>query len=113
MVLAPDALIAKDPKAVQAFVEASAVGWRQYLDGDGKAADALIRKDNPEMTQDVLDQARAKLKSYRIVEGDEGVAIGAMTDARWKTFIDVAQAQGVYPKTLDARRAYTLQFTPK
>jgi NitT/TauT family transport system substrate-binding protein len=113
MVLAPDSLIAKDPKAVQAFVEASAIGWRRYLDGDGKAADALIRQDNPEMTQDVLDQARAKLKSYRIVEGDEGAPLGAMTDARWKTFIDVAQAQGVYPKTIAVRRAYTLQFTPK
>jgi NitT/TauT family transport system substrate-binding protein len=110
MVLAHDKLIAEKPEAVQAFVEATAAGWRQYLDGDGKAADALIRQDNPEMTQDVLDQARAKLKSYRVVEGDEGAPLGAMTDARWKTFFDVAQAQGVYPKTLDPKRAYTLQF---
>jgi NitT/TauT family transport system substrate-binding protein len=113
MVLAPDSLIAKNPKAVQAFVEASAQGWRDYLAGDPSKADALIRKDNPEMTQDVLDQAREKLKSYRIVEGDEGAPIGAMTDARWKTFFDMAQAQGVYPKTLDYRTAYTLQFAPK
>lgn len=113
MVLAPDSLIAKNPAAVQAFVEASAAGWRQYLDGDGKAADALIRKDNPEMTQDVLDQARAKLKSYRIVEGEPGTPLGAMSDARWKAFFDMAAAQGVYPKTLDPARAYTLQFQPK
>ncbi|WP_334163804.1 ABC transporter substrate-binding protein [Phenylobacterium sp.] len=113
MVLAPDSLIARNPAAVQAFVEASAKGWADYLNGDASAADALIRKDNPEMTQDVLDQARAKLKSYRIVEGDEGAAIGAMSDARWKTFFDMASAQGVYPTTLDYRAAYTLQFTPK
>ncbi|HVI34387.1 ABC transporter substrate-binding protein [Phenylobacterium sp.] len=113
MVLAPDSLIAKNPAAVQAFVEASAKGWADYLNGDASAADALIRKDNPEMTQDVLDQARAKLKSYRIVEGAEGAPIGAMTDARWKTFFDMASAQGVYPKTLDYRAAYTLQFAPK
>jgi len=113
MVLAPDSQIAKNPAAVQAFVEASAKGWADYLNGDASAADALIRKDNPEMTQDVLDQARAKLKSYRIVEGDEGAPIGAMTHARWKTFFDMASAQGVYPKTLDYRTAYTLQFAPK
>lgn len=113
MVLAPDALIAKSPDAVRAFVEASAQGWRDYLTGDPSAADALIRKDNPEITQDVLDQAREKLKAYRIVEGDEGLPIGTMTDARWKTFFDVAAAQGVYPRTLDHRRAYTLQFLPK
>jgi len=113
MVLAPDSLIAKNPAAVQAFVEASAKGWRDYLYGDPSAADALIRKDNPEITQDVLDQAREKMKSYRIVEGDEGLAVGAMTDARWTAFADMAKAQGVYPASLDPKRAYTLQFAPK
>ncbi|MCR5878860.1 ABC transporter substrate-binding protein [Phenylobacterium sp. J367] len=113
MVLASDSLIAKNPAAVQAFVEATAKGWDDYLNGDPSAADALIRKDNPEMTQDVLDQARAKLKSYRIVAGDEGLPTGAMTDARWKAFFDVASGQGVYPTTLDYRRAYILQFAPK
>ena len=112
MVLAPDSLIAKNPAAVKAFVEASAKGWHDYLYGDPAPADALIRKDNPEMTQDVLDQAREKLKTYGIVDGGDAKAggIGTMTDARWQTFFDMAAGQGVYPKTLDYRRAYTLQF---
>jgi NitT/TauT family transport system substrate-binding protein len=113
MVLAPDNLIAKNPKAVQAFVEASAAGWREYLNGDPSKADALIRKDNPEITQDILDQAREKMKAYKIVDGDEGAPLGTMTDARWKAFFDVAAAQGVYPKTLDPKSAYTLQFLGK
>jgi NitT/TauT family transport system substrate-binding protein len=112
MIMAPDSLIAKNPAAVKAFIEATAKGWHDYLYGDAKPADALIRKDNPEMTQDVLDQARAKLKSYAIVDGGDAKAsgIGAMTDARWKTFFDMAAGQGVYPKTLDYKRGYTLQF---
>lgn len=113
MVLATDQMIAKNPAAVKAFVEASAAGWRAYLSGDPTAADALIRKDNPEMTPDVLAQAREKLKAYKIVDGDEGAAVGAMTDARWKAFYDVAAAQGVYPKTLDPKKAYTLEFLAK
>lgn len=115
MILAPDALIAKNPAAVKAFVEATAKGWRDYLDGDPTPADALIRRDNPEMTQDILDQARAKLKAYAIVDGGDakGGRIGAMTDARWKTFFDMATAAGVYPKTLDYKKGYTLQFLPK
>jgi NitT/TauT family transport system substrate-binding protein len=113
MVLAPDSLIAKNPAAVKAFVEASAKGWHDYLTGDPAAADALIKKDNPEMTQDVLDQAREKMKAYRIVDGEDGLPVGAMTDARWDAFFKVASEQGVYPKTLDPRRAYTLQFSPK
>ena len=109
MVLAPDSLIAKNPAAVKAFVEATAQGWQDYLNGDPAPADALIRKDNPEMTQDVLDQARAKMKSYGIVDGGDGKAsgIGAMTDARWKTFFDMASGQGVYPRTLDYEDAPT------
>jgi NitT/TauT family transport system substrate-binding protein len=112
MLMAPDALIAKNPAAVKAFVEATAKGWNDYLNGDPKPADALILKDNPEMTQDVLDQARAKLKSYAIVEGGDAKTggIGAMTDARWKAFFDMASSQGVYPKTLDVKKGYTLQF---
>jgi NitT/TauT family transport system substrate-binding protein len=113
VVLAPDSLIAKNPAAVKAFVEASAKGWRDYLTGDPSAADALIRKDNPEMTQDVLDQAREKMRSYKIIDGEDGLPIGAMTEARWNAFFNVASAQGVYPKTMDWRRAYTLQFAPK
>ncbi|TAJ70014.1 MAG: ABC transporter substrate-binding protein [Phenylobacterium sp.] len=113
MVLATDGLIARNPAAVKAFVEASAKGWTDYLTGDPAAADALIRKDNPEMTQDVLDQARDKMRSYGIVSGDQAAPVGAMSDARWKAFFDVASGQGVYPKTLDYKKAYTLQFAPK
>lgn len=112
MILAPDALIAKNPAAVKAFVEATAKGWRDYLYGDPAPADALIKKDNPEMTQDVIDQARAKMKSYGLADGGDAQkgGIGVMTDARWKTFFDMASGQGVYPKTMDYKRAYTLQF---
>jgi NitT/TauT family transport system substrate-binding protein len=112
MVLAPDSLIAKNPAAVRAFVEASAKGWRDYLYGDPRPADALIMKDNPQMTADVLSQAREKMKAYGIVDGAEakGLGVGAMTDARWKAFFEVASGQGVYPKDLDYRRAYTLDF---
>jgi len=112
MILAPDALIAKDPATVKAFVEATAKGWHDYLNGDPKPADALILKDNPQMSQDVLDQARAKLKSYGIVEGGDArtAGIGTMTDARWQTLFDMASGAGVYPRTLDFKKAYTLQF---
>ena len=112
MILARDRLIADRPEVVRAFVEGSAAGWKSYLDGDPAPADALILKDNPEMRQEVLDQARAKLKSYGIVDSGDAatLGLGAMTDARWKEFFDMAVANGVYPADMDYRRAYTLQF---
>ncbi len=106
MVLAPDSLIEKNPEAVRAFIEASAAGWKSYLEGDPAPGDALILKDNPEMTPEILAQAREKLRVHAIT-GDNS---GRMTDARWAEFFNVAAAQGVYPKDLDVRSAYTLQF---
>jgi NitT/TauT family transport system substrate-binding protein len=110
MALATDSLIAKNPQAVKAFVEASAIGWRDYLHGDPRPADALILKDNPDMTQDVLDQARAKMVQAGLVDGGDAKAsgIGTMSDARWAQALKVGA--GIYPADLDLRRGYTLQF---
>ena len=112
--LVPDSLIAKNPAAVQAFVDATAAGWTSYLYGDPKPGDAAILKDNPEMTQDVLNQAREKMRAYGIVSANGGKGdVGQMTDARWAEFFKVASEQGVYPKDMDYKKAYTLQFLPK
>jgi NitT/TauT family transport system substrate-binding protein len=112
MVLATDSLIAKNPAAVKAFVEASAAGWRAYLYGDPKPADALIRKDNPEMTEDVLEQARAGMRDAGLIDGGQAKTdgIGVMTDQDWADAFEVATTEGVYPKTMDYKRGYTLAF---
>jgi NitT/TauT family transport system substrate-binding protein len=115
MVMASLTLIEERPEIVQAFVDASAAGWVSYLNGDPRPGDALIRRDNPEMRQDVLDQARQKLKSYGIVESGDAVSgrVGVMTAERWKAFYDIAASQGVYPKSLDYQAAFDLQFAPR
>jgi NitT/TauT family transport system substrate-binding protein len=113
MILAPDTLIVKNPKAVQAFVDATSAGWKSYLEGDASKADALIMRDNPEMKPDVLAQAREKMKRYGVIQPAGGAPIGTMTEAGWKGFFDMASGLGVYPKDLDWRAAYTLDFLPK
>jgi NitT/TauT family transport system substrate-binding protein len=112
MVLAPDRLIASDPRAVRAFVEASAAGWKDYLFGNPAPGDALILKDNPETTEDVLAQARDKMRVYGIVDSGDAktLGVGDMTDKRWADFFAMASTMGVFPKTLDYKSAYTLQF---
>jgi NitT/TauT family transport system substrate-binding protein len=42
-------MIEKKPDVVQRFVDASIIGWYNYLYGDNKAANAQIKKDNPDM----------------------------------------------------------------
>ncbi len=112
MVLSSDRLIKANPAAVRAFVEASAAGWKAYLHGDPKPGDALILKDNPEMGADVLAQAREKMRANGIVDSGDAASgdLGVMTDRRWTAFFKVASDQGVYPKTLDHKAAYTLAF---
>jgi NitT/TauT family transport system substrate-binding protein len=115
MVLVPDKWIAENPDAVQAFVDASIEGWMHYLYGDPSAGNALIKRDNPEMTDDLIAQAMDKMKSYAIaLSGDaERLGLGAMTDARWREFFDVMAKEGVYPASLNYRDAYTLAFVNK
>jgi NitT/TauT family transport system substrate-binding protein len=113
MVLASDKLIAGNPAAIGAFVAATAAGWRAYLHGDPAPGDALILKGNPEMSEDVLAQARQKMRDYGIIEsGDARTgALGVMTDARWTSFFQMAADKGVFPKDTDYKAAYALGFT--
>jgi len=100
---------------VQRFVDASIKGWYGYLDGDPGPADALIKRDNPEMTDDLLAYSRAAMKRYGIVASGDALVlgIGAMTDARWKDFFDTMVKAKVFTPSLDYRRAYTLAFVNK
>jgi NitT/TauT family transport system substrate-binding protein len=108
-------LVEKRPDLVQRFVDASIIGWANYLYGDNKAANALIKKQNPEMTDELLAYSLAKMKEYGIVDsGDTAtLGIGAMTDARMKSFFDKMVRAGVAKPSLALGKSYTLQFVNK
>jgi NitT/TauT family transport system substrate-binding protein len=108
-------LVEKRPDLVQRFVDASIIGWANYLYGDNKAANALIKKQNPEMTDELLAYSLAKMKEYGIVDsGDTAtLGIGAMTDTRMRSFFDKMVRAGVVKPSLALDRAYTLQFVNK
>jgi NitT/TauT family transport system substrate-binding protein len=103
------------PDLVQRFVNASIEGWYSYLYGDPAPGNALIKKDNPEMTDALIAYGVGKIKEYGIVDSGDSKAmgIGAMTDARWKEFYDTMAAAGLYPAGMDYKKAYTLQFIDK
>jgi NitT/TauT family transport system substrate-binding protein len=112
MVLVPQKWIDSDPRAVQAFVDATRQGWVDYLLRNPAPANVLIKKDNPDMTDGLIAQSIAKMKSYGLVlSGDaQTLGLGAMTDARWKTFFDTMSSEGLYAKTLPYQSAYDLRF---
>ena len=108
-------LVEKKPDLVQRFVDASIVGWYHYLYGDNAAANALIKRHNPEMTDELLAFSIAKMKEYGIVDSGDALTlgIGAMTDARMKDFYDKMVRAGVIKPTVDLSKSYTLQFVNK
>ncbi len=114
MVLVPQKWIDTNPQAVQAFVvgdtrRLEAISLRQRRRRPTRSS----RRDNAEMTDGLIAQAIAKMKSYGIVVSGEVASpaqIGRMTDARWKTFFDTMSGEGLYPKNLDYKKAYDLRF---
>jgi NitT/TauT family transport system substrate-binding protein len=108
-------LVDKKPDLVQRFVDASVIGWYNYLYGDNAPGNAMIKKLNPEMTDELLSYSVSKMKEYGIVDSGDTLrdGIGAMNDARVASFFDKMVRAGVVRRDIDYRQAYTLRFTNK
>ncbi len=101
------------PRQVAAFVKASMQGWKSYLQGDPSPANALIKKDNPNMTDDLIANGMAKMKSEGMVMGGDAatLGIGVITDARMKKTYDMmVQHRLLDPTKVPLSRTYTTQF---
>jgi len=107
--------IDKKPEVVQCFVDGSAKGWYKYLYGDNKAANDMIKKDNPDMSDEQIAFSIEQMKKFGLADsGDtEKLGIGAMTDARIKSFYDKMVKAKVTPAGIDITKAYTLAFVNK
>jgi NitT/TauT family transport system substrate-binding protein len=105
-------LAARKPDVVQRFVDASIIGWYNYIYHDNKPGNDLIKRQNPEMTDELLAFSVAQMRDYGIVDSGDALelGVGAMTDARMAAFCDKMVRAGVVKAGLDIRRGYTLQF---
>jgi NitT/TauT family transport system substrate-binding protein len=108
-------VIEKKPDLVQRFVDASIIGWYHYIYGDNSAGNAMIKKLNPEMTDELLAYSVAKMKQYGIVDSGDSArnGIGAMSDERVTSFFQKMVKAGVVKSDLDYRKSYTLRFVNK
>jgi len=108
-------LIDKKPDLVQRFVDASIIGWYHYLYGDNSAGNAMIKKLNPEMSDELLAYSIGKMKEFGIVDSGATLVdgIGAMSDERAASFFDKMVRAHVVRPDIDFRKAYTLRFVNK
>jgi NitT/TauT family transport system substrate-binding protein len=99
------------PDVVQRFVRASIEGWKSYLANPGPGNE-LIKKDNPNMKDEQIAYAIAKLKENRLVDGGDAgkLGLGVMTDERWKTTYETMVRLGLLKADVDWKAAYTTRF---
>ena len=110
-------MVEKNPALIQKFIDASAIGCYHYLyGGDRKGAYALIRKDNPEMTDAKLDEEVAKLQELGMIDSGDArtKGIGALSAQRLARYTDEMIKAGVFkPGDVDLKTLATEQFVNK
>jgi NitT/TauT family transport system substrate-binding protein len=99
----------------QRFVDATIEGWYNYLYGDNAAANELIKKDNPEMSDGQIAFSIKTMKEFGLVESGAALekGIGCMTDEQQQGFYDAMVKAGVVKAGIDIKSIYTTEFVCK
>lgn len=112
LVLTQSETVAKRPNIVKAFVEASIEGWYSYVYGDPAPGNKLILESNKDMSPEIIDSALKQIKAYGLVDSGDSLelGIGAMTEAKWKSFFDLMVQAGLYKADLNWKAAFSTAF---
>lgn len=104
-------IIEQHPQRVAAFVRASLEGWQRYLENPAPG-NALIKRDNPNMSDELLAWGVSTLKQHQLLtRGDAATrGIGTMSDARWQATRDFMVEAGLLGATAPWQKAYTTRF---
>ena len=109
-------MVENNPDLVQRFIDASTVGWYNYLYGDNSAGNAAIISANPDQTLEKLTKESMQLKSLGIIDSGNqlDVGIGAIDMARVQAFYDLAVEAGILEEgSVDVSKVATAQFVNK
>ncbi|MFL9884240.1 ABC transporter substrate-binding protein [Paraburkholderia agricolaris] len=109
-------MVKNKPDVVRRFIDASIIGWYNFLYGDHSGAYGLIEKENPEMTQAKLDAEVAKIRQLGLIDSGDALTkgIGAIDTDRVKSFYDKMVKAGLYKaQDVDISKVATNQFVDK
>ena len=108
-----DKTVRERPQAVAAFVRASMEGWKSYLQDNPAPANALIKQENPNMSDDKIAVGIRLLKESGMVFGGDAarLGIGVITDERMQKTYDMLVAMKLLdPAKVELKKTYTTQF---
>lgn len=111
LITRPD-LINTRKEAMAKFVRASMEGWVSYLQNPAPG-NALIKKDNPKMTDDLLAWGVQQINEHHLIDGGDATTQGwgTMTEARWQKTRDFMVNAKLLNADTDWKQAYTTEFT--
>jgi NitT/TauT family transport system substrate-binding protein len=102
-------VLAEKREVLRRFVHASMQGWKDYIHNPAPG-NALIKVDNPKMSDAQIAFGIAKLKELKILDAGGKVAIGSMTDEHWEKAYAYLVSAGLLKPETDWHKAYTLEF---
>lgn len=105
-------LVAERPDVARRFVKASLEGWKSYLKGDPSLANALIKADNPKMSDAQIAFGIKRMNELEVADGGDAktMGIGVITEARWKATYEMMVKEGLLPAGTEWKKAFTTQF---
>jgi NitT/TauT family transport system substrate-binding protein len=110
-IVTTEKMIAEKPDVVARFVKASLEGWRDYMQNPAPG-NALIKADNPKMTDGQIAFAIEKLKENKAVDGGDAATqgVGVITTERYKKIYDFLVAGGLLDPKTDWQKAIDVKF---
>jgi NitT/TauT family transport system substrate-binding protein len=106
----------ENPARVRAFMAAYIRGWRDYLEGDPSPANTLMKRANPNDTDDFLDFCRKMIIGEKLVTGrtsTDDSQIGRITRERFALQISQLEELGIIPRSrLTVDQVMTTAYLP-
>ncbi len=106
-------MVESNPDLVQRFIDASTIGWYNYLYGDSSAGNAAIMAANPDQTPEKLAAEVEQMKALGIIDSGYQleVGIGAIDLDRVEAFHDLAVETGIIEAgSVDVAKVATDRF---
>jgi NitT/TauT family transport system substrate-binding protein len=110
-IVTTEKMIADKPDVVARFVKASLEGWRDYIQNP-TPGNALIKADNPKMSDAQINFAIEKLKEKKALDGGDAatLGIGVITAERYKKIYDFLVAASLLDPKTDWQKAFDARF---
>ena len=112
---AMESTIINRKEEIKCFIDASKIGWKNYLHGDSSKTNELIKRENPDMTDAKIKYSMNKLKEYGIIETSdtEKYGIGYFSSEKIQKFYKQMLKYDVVKELDNINDIYTEEFIHK